>query len=175
MSELVRKSSLLAQWQRICPQCRRCKRCRFYLSWARRIPWRRKWQPTPGLLPGKLHRQRRLVGYSPWGHKESGTTERLSKHINQSWICSERKKVMSFSHVWLFETPWAVACLALPTMGFSRQEYLNGLPFPSPGVFPFPGIEPGSATPQADCLLSEPPGKPKAESCPILCNWLCGL
>ena len=38
-------------------------------------PWRRKWQPTPVLLPGKSHGQRSLVGYSPWGRKESDTTE----------------------------------------------------------------------------------------------------
>ena len=42
-----------------------------------RFSWRRKWQPTPVLLPGKLHGQRSLVGYSPWGRKESDTTERL--------------------------------------------------------------------------------------------------
>ena len=35
-----------------------------------RFPWRRKWQSTPVFLPGEFHRQRRLVGYSPWGHKE---------------------------------------------------------------------------------------------------------
>ena len=39
--------------------------------------WRRKWQPTPVLLPGKFHGQRSLVGYSPWGHKELDMTERL--------------------------------------------------------------------------------------------------
>ena len=39
--------------------------------------WRRQWQPTPVLLPGKFHGQRSLVGYSPWGHKESDRTERL--------------------------------------------------------------------------------------------------
>ena len=43
------------------------------LGWM--IPWRRKWQSTPVLLPGKSHGQRSLVGYSPWGHKESDTTE----------------------------------------------------------------------------------------------------
>ena len=37
--------------------------------WVRKIPWRCKWQPTPVILPGKSHRQRRLVGYSPWGHR----------------------------------------------------------------------------------------------------------
>ena len=37
-------------------------------------PWRRKWQPSPVFLPGKSHGRRSLVGYSPWGHKESGVT-----------------------------------------------------------------------------------------------------
>ena len=45
--------------------------------WIRKIPWRRKWQPTPVLLPGKSHGRRSLVGYSPWGRKESDTTEQL--------------------------------------------------------------------------------------------------
>jgi len=45
-------------------------------------------------------------------------------------------------------------------MGFSRQEYRSGLPFPSPGDLPDPGIEPRSPTLQADALTSEPPGKP---------------
>ena len=48
---------------------------------------------------------------------------------------------------------------APPSMGFSRQEYWSGLPFPSPGNLPDPGIEPRSPTLQADALLSEPPGK----------------
>ena len=43
--------------------------------WVRKTPWRRKWQPTPVLLPGKFHGQRSLAGYSPWGHEESDTTE----------------------------------------------------------------------------------------------------
>ena len=43
--------------------------------WSGRIPWRSKWQPTPVLLPGTSHRQRSLVGYSPWGRKESDMTE----------------------------------------------------------------------------------------------------
>ena len=66
----------------------------------------------------------------------------------------------SLSHVWLFATPWTVAYQAPPSMGFSRQEYWSGLPFPSPGDLPEPGIEPGSAALQADALHSEPPGKP---------------
>ena len=46
-------------------------------------------------------------------------------------------------------------------MGFSRQEYWSGLPFPSPGDLPDPGIEPRSPALQADTLPSEPPGKPR--------------
>ena len=57
--------------------------------------------------------------------------------------------------------PWTVAHQAPPSMGFSRQEYWSGLPFPSPGDFPDPGIEPRSPTLQADPLTSAPPGKPK--------------
>ena len=45
--------------------------------WVGKIPWRRKWQPTLVLLPGKLLRQRSLVGYSPWDCKESDTTEQF--------------------------------------------------------------------------------------------------
>ena len=47
-------------------------------TWVRKIPWRRQWQPTPVILPGKLHGQRNLAGYSPWGCKESDMTEQLS-------------------------------------------------------------------------------------------------
>ena len=50
---------------------RRHKRHRFE-PWVRKIPWRRKWQPTPVFLPGESHGQRSLAGYRPWGHKESG-------------------------------------------------------------------------------------------------------
>ena len=48
--------------------------------------WRRQWQPTPVLLPGKAHRWRSLVGYSPWGLKESDRTERLHFHFSLSYI-----------------------------------------------------------------------------------------
>ena len=65
------------------------------------------------------------------------------------------------SRVRLFATPWTVAYQAPPSMGFSRQEYWSGLPFPSPGDLPDPGIEPGSPALEADALTSEPPGKPE--------------
>ena len=56
-------------------QCRRHKR-QPLSPWVGKIPWRRKWQPTPVFLPRKIHGLRSLAGYSPWGHKESDTTER---------------------------------------------------------------------------------------------------
>ena len=55
-------------------QCRRLKRHRFN-PWVRKIPWRRKWQPTPVFWPGESHGQRSLMDDSPWGHKELDTTE----------------------------------------------------------------------------------------------------
>ena len=55
-------------------QCRRHKR-RGFDPWVGTIPWRRAWQPTAVFLPGEPHEQRSLAGYSPWGHKESDTTE----------------------------------------------------------------------------------------------------
>ena len=64
---------------------------------------------------------------------------------------------LSLSRVRLFATPWTVAYQAPPSMGFSRQEYWSGLPFPSPGDLPDLGIQPGSPALQADALTSEPP------------------
>ena len=57
-------------------------------------------------------------------------------------------------------SPWTVAYQAPLSMGFSRQGYRSGLPFPSPGDLPNPGIQPGSPALQADSLLSKPAGKP---------------
>ena len=70
--------------------------------------------------------------------------------------------VKSFSRVRLFATAWTVAYQAPPSMGFSRQEYWSGLPFPSPGDLPNPGIKPRSPALQGDALTSEPPGKPNS-------------
>ena len=70
-----------------------------------------------------------------------------------------KEKVKLLSHVRLFATPWTVAHQAPPSMGFSRQEYWSGLPFPSPGDLPNPGIKSRSPILQADTLTSEPPGK----------------
>ena len=58
-------------------QRRRHKRCRLD-PWLGKIPWSRKWQPTPVFLPGESHRQKSLVDYSPRSHTESDTTEQLT-------------------------------------------------------------------------------------------------
>ena len=73
-------------------------------------------------------------------------------------------KVKSLSRVWLFATPWMVAYQAPWSMGFSRQEYWSGLPFPSPGDLPNPGTELGSPALQIDALPSEPPGKSRSSN-----------
>ena len=64
----------LPWWLRQLSVCLQGERPRFD-PWVGKIPWRRRWQSTPVLLPGKSHGQRSLVGYSPWGRKESDTTE----------------------------------------------------------------------------------------------------
>ena len=68
-------------------------------------------------------------------------------------------KVKSFSHVRLFAA-WTVAYQASLSMGFSRQEYWSGLPFPSLGDLPDPGIEPESPALAGRSFTTEPPGKP---------------
>ena len=76
--------------------------------------------------------------------------------ILTSWVVVNIR-VKSLSHVQLFATPWTVAYQAPLSMEFSRQNYWSGLPFPSPGDLPDPGVEPSSPALQADALLSEPP------------------
>ena len=104
-------------------------------------------------LPGKSHGQRSLVGYSPWGCKESDMTEKPALltifTLNEKSIILSLQpfiytlKVKLLSRVLLFATPWTVAYQAPLSMGFSRQEYWSGLPFPSPGDLLDPGFEPG--------------------------------
>ena len=63
------------------------------------------------------------------------------------YTCLSEKKVKSLSHVRLFATPWSVAYQAPLSMGFPRQEYWSGLPFPPPGDLPHAGTEP-----QVSCI-----------------------
>ena len=109
-------------------QCRRCKRHRFD-PWVGKIPWSRKWRPTPVFLPGESHGQRSLMGYSPAGHIELDMTEHTYTHsifplyfINKhrdscSWVTNTEthktsvqfSSVQSLSRVQLFATPWTAA------------------------------------------------------------------
>ena len=78
----------------------------------------------------------------------------------KNWLLEYKVKVKLLSRVRLFAAPWTVTYQAFPSMGFSRQQYWSGLPFPSPGDLPDPGIEPGFPALEADALTSEPQGKP---------------
>jgi len=70
----------LPWWLRLWSVCLQCGRPGFN-PWVGKILWRRQWQPTPVLLPGKFRGWRSLVGYSPWGHKELEITEQLHFHF----------------------------------------------------------------------------------------------
>ena len=87
-------------------QCRSCERCGFDL-WVGKIPWSRKWQPTPVFLPRKSHAQRSLASYSPWGCKESDTTEQLSSPGLETCLCGD------------FLPPCPRACLSTPVFRMS--------------------------------------------------------
>ena len=117
----------------------RC-RTRWFDHWVEKIPWRGEGQPAPVFLPGESHGQRSLVGYSPWGQKESDTTERLHFHLidvgNKEGMCVYvSHSVMSQ----LFAIPWTIARQAPLSMEFSRQEYWSGLPCLLHGIFPAQG------------------------------------
>ena len=78
-NRFFKKPTLMAQQLSICLQCRRPKRLGFD-PWVRKFPWRKKWQLTPVILLGKSRRQKSLVGYSPWGHKELDMAEHTHIH-----------------------------------------------------------------------------------------------
>ena len=101
----------------------------------------------------------RLVTSIP--HKKTCFQEKKKREREKERenCCKQQKTCLK-----TFATPWTAASQAPPFMGFSRQEYWSGLPFPSPGDLPDPGIEPGSPTLQADALPSKPPGKPRLKT-----------
>ena len=72
--ELNRKAVCKLKVKDKCLPVQETKETRFE-SWVKKIPWRRAWLPTPAFLPGESHGHRSLVGYSPWGRKESDTTK----------------------------------------------------------------------------------------------------
>ena len=112
-----------------------------FQPWVGKIPWRKKWQPTPVFLPGKSHGRRSLIGYCPWGRKESDTTERLhftSLHFTSSLnyaVCLAAQLCLTLCD------PRGCARQIPLSMGFSRQECWSGLPFPSLRDLLNPGLQ----------------------------------
>ena len=86
---------------------------------------------------------------------------RLFCRVCVSGVC-ECVCTQSLGCVWLFVTPWTVARQAPLSTGFPRREYWSGLPFPSPGDLPYPGIEPVSPALAGRFFTTEPPGKPSS-------------
>ena len=86
------------------------------------ISQRRRWHPTPVLLPGKSHGWRRLVGYSPRGREESDTTERLHFHFSlfTFHFPALEKKMATHSSVLAWRIPWMGEPGGLPSMGSHR-------------------------------------------------------
>ena len=100
-----------------------------------------------------------------WNSSLSKLLPAALQSLNQGTTLPSRKHTGFFfffllSHVRLSVTPWAIAYQAPPSMEFSRQEYWSGVPFPSPGDLPDPGIEAGCPASQADALPSELTEKP---------------
>ena len=98
-----------------------------------------------------------LPGLSIHGIFQAKVLEWVAISFSNAWKWKVRAK--SLSRVQLLANPWTAAHQAPPSMGSSRQEYWSGLPSPSPGELPHPGIEPRFPALQADALPSEPPGK----------------
>ena len=101
--------------------------CNAFIPWVRKIPWGRKWQPTPVFLPGKSHEQKKLVGYSPWGWKESDTTERLHFHFHflsffiSKLLTLHSKECNDLDLVAFADLPWNKDTVLL----FCAVKYIN--------------------------------------------------
>ena len=89
-----------------------------FLYIIRTLFWRRQWHPTPVLLPGKSHGWRSLVGCSPWGHKESDTTERLHFHFH-----ALEKEMTTHCSVLAWRIPGPGEPGGLPSMGSHRVRH----------------------------------------------------
>ena len=112
--------------------------------WGRNIPWRREQLPTPVFLPGEFHGQRSLVGYSPWGCRESDTTEQLNNRMidYRNWAprwysgkesaCQCRRcKIRSFNP-WVGKIPWSRKWQPTPVFLFGKSHWQRNLAGYSP-------------------------------------------
>ena len=120
------RTSLVAQTVSVCLQCGRPG----FDPWVGKILWRRKWQPTPVLLPGKSNGQRSVVSYSPWVRKELDTTEWLhSRAGREGRLANDSWRVLGFFSRWCkyseidsgdnCTTPWK---LLTPAGSLKKQE-----------------------------------------------------
>ena len=140
-----------------------------YVNWWRQVfkPWQRHhtMKTTCDCINSALgsrglwhretdRRSKPLLWEEPWFC--------CSAHVGTTWDATSIHWSVKVwvSRVWLFVTPWTVAHQAPLSVGFSRQEYWSGQPFPSLGHLPNPGIKPGSPTLQVDSFPSGPTGKP---------------
>ena len=132
------------------PQCKRCG----FNPWVRKIPWRRKWQPTPVFLPGKSHRKRYLVCYSPWSHKDLDMTEPTHTHTHlifktfwnpvSLYLSNHTACVVlsCFSHVDSLQSQWTAARQALLSIFSSGKNTGVGCHVLLQGIFPTQGLNP---------------------------------
>ena len=121
------------------------------LSLCTFMHWRRRWQPTPVFLPGESQ------GRGAWWAAFYG--------VAQSWIWLKRLSSSIYIYITYIKSwsSWTVACQTPLFMGFSRQEYWSGLPFPTPGDLSDPRIKPTSpASPElaGGFFATTPYGKP---------------
>ena len=109
---------LWLRWKRICLQCRRPR----FNPWVGKIPWKRERLPTLVFLPGEFHRQRSLVGYSLWDHKELDMTEWLTPSLQVSFkVYSFKANVLIFlkiSNSVFLQWHWTI---------YSWHRYSHGL------------------------------------------------
>ena len=114
-------------------------------SLGRENPLEKGMATHSSILAWKIPWKRSLVGYNPWGLR-----------VRHNW-CGP----FMCAHSYLtFAIPWTITFQAPLSMGFPRQEYWSGLPFPPPGDLPHPGIEPASPVLQADSLPMNQCGSP---------------
>ena len=112
----------------------------------------------------------------PWVEKSRTRLSNFHFHFHSiRRSCFRHACVLGcFSHVQLFATAWTIAHQAPLSLGFPRQEYWSGLPFPSPGALPNPEIEPGTPALADGFFTTEPPGKPLSMgTCRFIEHLLC--